>query len=77
MSGRYAVAVVGLLAGTLAACSVTHIIIDSYRAPRISQVPIHQDMTEKDQCMHCHSAGVAGAPPMPHRDYKRCIACHT
>ena len=64
------------LAGALAAgCAASRTIIDKMQSKPLSATPFHVALTDKAQCMHCHTQ-LAGAPSVPHPDYKRCVSCH-
>ncbi len=57
-------------------CAVTQTIADKMNVKPLSATPFHQQLTAKNQCVHCHT-GAAGAPEVPHRQYKNCAGCHT
>ena len=67
------IATLGLL--ILAGCTVTRTVIDRIRVEPLSPSPYHRQLTDKEQCMHCHAA-LASAPAVPHPQYKRCTSCH-
>ena len=58
-----------------AGCAATRTIVDSMRAQPLSPTPFHSQLSDKPQCMHCHTQ-IASAPPVPHPDYKKCTSCH-
>ena len=62
------------LAALVAGCTQT--MRDYFAVKPMPPLALHQGMTDKQQCMHCHTADVAGAPPVPHPQYKRCTLCH-
>jgi len=63
-------------AAVVAGCAMTRTIVDKINAEPLSPAPFHQQLTSKQQCMHCHTQ-IATAPAVPHPDYKNCAACHS
>ena len=63
-------------AAVIAGCAMTRTIVDKMNAEPLSPAPFHQQLTDKQQCMHCHTQ-FAAAPTVPHPDYKNCAACHS
>lgn len=61
------------LSATVAGCTTMW---DYVRSRPLEPLPVHRGMEAKEQCMHCHTAAVAGAPAVPHPQYERCAMCH-
>ncbi len=57
-------------------CTATQTIIDSMNKKPLPATPFHRQLTEKTQCMHCHTE-ISSAPAVPHPQYKKCASCHT
>ena len=71
LAGRIAIVFV-----FIAGCAATQTILDKMNVKRLSPTPFHQQLTQKPQCMHCHTQ-LPDAPAVPHPQYKNCAACHT
>jgi hypothetical protein len=65
--------VLGLL--LLAGCGAMKRFHDRMVVRPLTPSPYHEQLTEKPQCLHCHTQ-LGGAPAVPHPDYDRCADCH-
>ena len=76
-SGSDRVRLVLLAIGLTSIVGCTTTMRDYFNATPLPPLALHQGMQDKAQCMHCHTAGIAGARLVPHPQYKRCVLCHT
>ncbi len=72
---RATISALVLPCAVVAGCAASRTIIDKMQSKPLSATPFHEALTDKAQCMHCHTQ-LAAAPAVPHPDYEKCVACH-